>query len=76
MGTIVERKRKDGSTGFTAQIVLKQNGAIVHREAQTFDRRQAAYAWLENREKSLKAPGGLERRDDVPFQKVIARYLD
>lgn len=76
MGTIVERKRRDGSTGFTAQIVLKQNGAIVHREAQTFDRRQAAYAWLENREKALKAPGGLERRDDVPFQKVIARYLD
>jgi integrase len=76
MGTITERKRKDGSIGFTAQIVLKQNGAIVHREAQTFDRKQAAYAWLENREKQLKAPGGLERRDDVPFGKAIARYLE
>jgi integrase len=76
MGTIVERKRSDGSTAFTAQIVVKQNGRIVYREAKTLDRKQAAYAWLEKREKELKAPGGFERKDDVPFRKVIARYLD
>jgi integrase len=76
MGTIVERKRSDGSTAFTAQIVVKQNGRIVHREAKTLDRKQAAYAWLEKREKELKAPGGLERKNDVPFRKVIARYLE
>ena len=40
MGTILPRKRKDGTTGFTALITLKQNGKIAHREAKTFDRRR------------------------------------
>ncbi len=50
MGTILSRKRKDGTTGFTALITLKQNGKIAHREARTFDRRQAANTWMERRE--------------------------
>lgn len=54
MGTIVEPKRRDGSTAFTAQIVVKQNGKTVHREAKTLDRKQAAYAWLESRKRSLR----------------------
>ena len=76
MGTIVERRRKDGSVSYTAQIGLKQNGVFIHREAQTFDRKQAAYAWLENKEKALKAPGGLAPREDPPLGNVITRYLD
>ena len=43
MGTIIGRTRKDGSWAFTAQIVIKKDGAIVHREAQTFDRRPADF---------------------------------
>ncbi len=74
MATIVERKRADGSTAHTAQIVIKQNGVIVRREAQTFDRRQAASAWAERREKELKSPGGLTKRDDPLFVAVIDRY--
>lgn len=44
MGTITVRTRKDDSKAYTAQIVIKQNGVTVHREAQTFDRKQAANA--------------------------------
>jgi hypothetical protein len=33
MGSIMARTRKDGSIGYTAQIVIKKGGAIVHREA-------------------------------------------
>jgi integrase len=36
MGSITERKRKDGLTAYLAQIVIKRNGAIVHRENRTF----------------------------------------
>lgn len=64
MGTILPRKRKDGTTGFTALITLKQNGKIAHREAKTFDRHQAANAWMERRETELRQPGGLDRRED------------
>ena len=44
MGSIVARTRKDGTTAYAAQIVIKKDGLIVHREAGTFDRKQAAYA--------------------------------
>lgn len=74
MGSIIGRTRKDGSKAFTAQIVIKQGGAIVHREAQTFDRKQAANAWIVKRESELKRPGGLERREDPILSEVIGRY--
>lgn len=78
MGTITPRTRKDGSKSFFAQLVLKQNGQIVHREQKTFDRRQAAAAWLERRETELKKPGGVERVKllDPPLRDVIDRYID
>jgi F-type H+-transporting ATPase subunit alpha len=44
MGTIILRKRKSGSTGYHAQVLIKRRGAIVHRESRTFDRKQAAAA--------------------------------
>jgi integrase len=75
MGTIVERKRKNGLSYFTAQIVVKQRGK-VHREARSFDRRQAANAWMVRREEELRKPGGLERAGKDPkLGDVIARYL-
>lgn len=75
MGSIIERSRKDGSKAFTAQIVIKKDGAIVHREAQTFDRRQAANAWVVKREGELKRPGGLEQKEDPSLAAVIDRYI-
>jgi integrase len=76
MGTIVERTRKDGSKAFTAQIVIKKGGVIVHREAETFDRKQAANAWIVKREAELKRPDGLERKEDPMLAAVIDRYIE
>ena len=75
MGSIIERSRQDGSKGFTAQIVIKKGGTIVHREAQTFDRKQAANAWIVKREAELKRPGGLYQKDDPTLSAVIDRYI-
>jgi len=55
MGTIVERRRKDGTVAYMAQIALMRQGKS-HREARTFDRRPAAAAWLKKREKELADP--------------------
>lgn len=65
MGTIVQRRRKNGSIAYSAQIVIKSKGVIVHRETETFSRRPAAAAWIERRETELKAPGGLERAKSI-----------
>lgn len=75
MGTIIGRTRKDGSRAFVAQIVIKKAGAIAHREAQTFERKQAANAWMVKREAELKSPGGLERKEDPTLSAVIDRYI-
>lgn len=55
MGTITPRKRSDGTTGYTAQIRMKNKGVIVHTEAQTFSKRALAQAWLKRREAELEA---------------------
>lgn len=76
MGTIIPRRRKDGTTAYLAQILIKQQGAIVHREAQTFDRKQAAGAWLKRRETELAKPGALDRQNDPTLAEVIDQYTD
>ena len=78
MGTIIARKRKDGSTGYHAQVTIKRGGEIVHRETRTFDRRQAASAWMEKRETELAKPGAIERQNmaDPKLSAVIDRYIE
>ena len=78
MGTIIARKRKDRTTAYLAQVLVKRRGAIVHREARTFDRKQAAAAWLEKRESELGKPGALDRVkvEDLTLAVVIDRYTD
>jgi integrase len=76
VGTILERKRKDGSTGYHAQIVVKRDGT-THRETKTFDRRPAAAAWIKKREKELAEPGALDaaKVEDPKLGDVIDRYV-
>ena len=75
MGSIIARARKDGSIGYTAHIVIKKGGLIAHRESETFDRKQAANAWVVKREAELKAPGGLDRKENPALSAVIDRYI-
>lgn len=55
MGTITARRRADGSTGYTAQIRLKQDGKVVHSESETFSSNALAKEWLKRREAALEA---------------------
>lgn len=50
MGTILSRRRKNGSIGYTAVIRIKRDGKQIHSEAETFDRRQLAVEWMRRRE--------------------------
>jgi integrase len=76
MGTIVTRKRKDGSTGYMAQIAIRRDGEMF-RETKTFDRKQAARIWIEKREAELSKPGAIERAMtvDPTLTEAIDRYL-
>lgn len=77
MGTITQRKRKDGSSGFTAQIRIMKEGRAVYQESQTFDRKATAQAWIRKREAELYEPGAIEKanRKGVTVKEMIERYL-
>lgn len=77
MGTIIARKRRNGTTAYLAQIMRRQKGGKTYREAKTFDREPAARIWLEKRERELDAPGGIERAkaEDPTLGQAIDRYI-
>ncbi len=60
MGTITERRLKDGSTVYTAQIRIMRDGRKASASS-SFERRSAAEAWLRRKEAELKKPGGFEK---------------
>ncbi len=60
MGTVVTRRRRGGTIAHHAQISIMRDRKIVLRETKTFDRPQAANAWIKKREKELEKPEALE----------------
>ncbi|PBS11370.1 integrase [Lysobacteraceae bacterium NML93-0792] len=74
MGTIVSRRRKDGSLGYTAQIRIHRQGKCIHSESETFDRRQLATEWMRRREAELDQ----QRARGEPLGKgsTVAELLD
>ena len=60
MGTIIERKRADGSTAYLARVTVKNKGKVIFQQFQNFDRRPAAEGWVRQLEKTVKQPGGIE----------------
>jgi integrase len=79
MGSIIGRKRADGTIAYLAKIAIMREGVVVLRESRTFDRKPAAKTWMEGREKSLAAPGALDRAkldmNDPPLSAAIDRYI-
>jgi len=76
MGTIVARKRGDGTIAYLVRIVIKRQGETVYRENKTFDRKQVAAAWMAKRETELREPGALDRasRPSVTLADAINRF--
>jgi len=77
MGTITQRKRANGDVAYTSQIRLKRGGVVIHSEAQTFDRKTDATAWMKRRETELAAPGAIAAlsKPDPKLGDVIDQYL-
>lgn len=78
MGTITARKRSDGTVGYTAQIRMREQGAIVHTEAQTFSKRALAQAWLKRREAELEAAraSGQLALKRVTVEELLQAYIE
>lgn len=53
-------KKADGMVSYTVQVRLKNKGAIVYQECQTFARKQAVQAQAKGREAELSELGTIE----------------
>lgn len=73
MGTIITRKKQDGTASFTAQVVLKRGGVLVAREHKTFRDRREASLWIAQREIDMRKPGAVA--DNPRLSEVIDRYI-
>ena len=76
MGSIISRKRADGSIAYMAQISIMHDRKIVHREVRTFDRRPAAAAWMKKREAELSKPGALSGAKAGKRNPTLADAID
>lgn len=76
MGTIVKRRRKNGSTAWLAQIAIKKDKKIIVRENKTFDRRSVAAAWIEDREAKFARSGTLEAYDAQSSRSIKPTLAD
>lgn len=76
MGTVIRRKRKDGTIGYMARLRIMRNGE-TYAETETFDRKAAAQTWLTQREAELSQPGAFKklRQSDPPLAEVIDQYI-
>lgn len=78
MASIVARRRADGTTGYTAQIRIKQGGVVVHTESRTFSKKSLAKDWSKEREEQLKrdpASSARAAHRGVTVGRLIERYL-
>lgn len=74
MGSILTRRRKNGSLGYTAIIRLKRDGKTVVSESATFDRRQLANEWM--RRRAVELDQQRARGEPVGKGSTLAELLD
>lgn len=69
MATIVERRRKDGTVAYLAQIIKRSHN---FQESRSFTTRKAAEAWAKKREKEIASAVDVNRHAMLtPFRRPI-----
>lgn len=76
MASIRKRKKKDGSISYYAEIVIKRNGEILHREGRTFLKLILAKTWAAKRELELQQQDVFSAPKKLIISELINEYLD
>lgn len=78
MATFTKRTKKNGFIVHKAEIRIKQDGKLVHRESKTFRELPDAKRWAALRESELYSPGGLQRAvtSKVLVKQLIEWYIE
>jgi len=76
MGTITERKRAKGNVVYKAEIVIKKNKIILHRESKTFNDRAVAKKWIKIREGQLEKDTVYDKKKTAYIKDLINTYIE
>ena len=79
MGTIAQRKTKDGTTRYRAVVRIDRDGYPPFSQSKTFSKRALAAAWIKKREAEIEAnPDIMLNREakSMRLQDVIIKYID
>lgn len=74
MGTILSRRRSNGTTAYMGKIILRRGGEVIHRESRTFSRHREAKQWITAREAEIAASG--PPQPSATLAEAIRRYID
>lgn len=61
---------------YMAQIMIMRDRKIAHRESKTFDRKQAASAWIKKREAELSKPNAILGTKQTERNPTLAQAID
>jgi integrase len=75
MSHIRKYTRKDGTAIYKAEIVVKKDGLVIHRESKTFYKQKLAKDWAMRREVELQESAVYGRRDVLSVKSVIDSYI-
>jgi integrase len=76
MAHIRKVTKADGSIKFRAEILIKKDGLIIHRESKSFDRQKLAKDWSMRREIELQEKQVYGRKDYLSIKDVIQAYIN
>ena len=76
MATITKRTKANGSIVYKAEIVIKKDGVIIHREAKTFDKTKLAKDWSIRREVELQNTDVYAKKAYLSIGTLIDEYIE
>ena len=78
MATITKRMKVEGSIVYRAEIVIKKDGVIIHRESKTFDKTKLANDWSIRRKVELQNTDVYAKKNqssDWCFNRCVYRFI-
>ena len=76
MATITKRMKVEGSIVYRAEIVIKKDGVIIHRESKTFDKTKLGNDWSIRREVELQNTDVYAKKINLLIGALIDAYID
>jgi len=75
MAYIRKITKANGTFSYNAEIYIKKEGIIIHRESKVFEKQKEAKDWAKLREAELLKAKNYGITEHLPIKDILARYL-